>query len=249
MVEGYQGYLQDPEIDLASSTVETYMNALVAQFNRAVRERVIRESPCVGIKRVRADETAIKSLSVEEVERLKKTKILGEDAKTNSTGLGPEIKRAFLFCCRTGLRWSDVRRLTYGKIRSRQVEMSQQKTGKPVYVPVNDEAWGLISPGDRIPANDERVFPILQTDTDPNSYYVGPWGVAAGIPFHLTFHASRHTFIRSLLDAGVDIATVQALAGHSKMETTARYARASDRQKVAALNSLETHTRERRVTK
>jgi len=231
MVEGFQDYLQGE--DLADSTVETYMNAVVAQFNRAVKSRVLRASPCLGIRRVRADESPPKSLTQAELSLLRKAAIMGED------GFGGEVKRAFLFACETGPRWGDVRALTYGKIRDRQIEVTQGKTGRPVYVPVNDTAWALIDPGKRIPAHDEKVFPLLKTETDPNSYYLGPWGELVGLPFTLTFHVSRHTFIRALLDAGVDIATVQALAGHNKMETTARYARASSQNKRDAVVAMD----------
>ena len=52
-------------------------------------------------------------------------------------------------------------------------------------------------------------------------------------------HTLRHSFATSLLDAGVDLKTVQELMGHSHIRTTERYLHSSDDKKFEAVNRLQ----------
>lgn len=92
----------------------------------------------------------------------------------------------------------------------------------PLFVPINK--GGRLDLGQRL--TPQAVLNLLAKR-----------GTAAHIPA-FSPHDLRRTFISDLLDRGADIATVQKLAGHAQVTTTARYDRRGDRAKRAAAELL-----------
>lgn len=67
------------------------------------------------------------------------------------------------------------------------------------------------------------------------------WGEAAGISKNLTFHVARHTFAVQGLEAGIDIAVLQKLLGHTLLSTTMIYAKVSKNLLQQAADKLNKH--------
>jgi len=62
---------------------------------------------------------------------------------------------------------------------------------------------------------------------------------AAGIKKAVTLHALRHSFATHLLERGTDIRIIQALLGHHKLDTTARYTRVATGMIAGMENPLD----------
>ena len=56
------------------------------------------------------------------------------------------------------------------------------------------------------------------------------------------FHDLRHTVATRLVEKGIDLVVVKEILGHSKIETTMRYAHAVPKRKMNAINVLNSYS-------
>lgn len=195
-------------------------------LKRAVDEDIIHKMPTDGVRCKTVEGLRKDILTNEEIQQLAKTPCQNEN-----------IKRAFLFCCSTGLRFVDVEALQYKDIdfSSKKMTIDQQKTGKPVIIDLNKTAQKMIGE----PQNpDDYVFE-LPTSNGSNKT-LKAWVKRAGIDKHITWHCARHSFAVNLLtsDARPDIKTVSSTLGHSSLKHTEKYTRVVDELKKQAVNAL-----------
>ena len=144
---------------LKDYSVLNYLGCLRNALNMAVREDVIADNPIMKLSaqdKVKAPESQREYLTVEEDQQLEAT-----DSPY------PHIKQAFLFACYTGLRCSDVRSITWGKIvkdgEKYRLHTVMFKTKRPFYIPLSKKAmqW-MPERGDK--TDDELDGLILHSD-------------------------------------------------------------------------------------
>ncbi len=154
----------------------------------------------------------------------------------------------------TGMRAGEVLRLRVKHIDSGQniIRVEQGKGKKDRLVMLSPELlvllreWWKVRPkrwDAGVPVGERLLFPggkpgePLTTHTLNNIFHAA--AKAAGIRKAVNLHSLRHSFATHLYDRGVDIRTIQALLGHDKLETTARYARVATGLITAVVSPLD----------
>lgn len=215
------------ESRLSINSKVSYFNKLRACINQAFEERIMPVNPMRGIEGFKQEEGTRMYLTIDEVRTLAATEC---DY--------PSVKAAFLFSCLTGLRRSDISRLTWGDVYQQgeftRIVFKQKKTGGQEYLDISKQAAELM--GERRRSN-ELVFDWFFTP-DATNHALAVWVAKAGIDKKITFHCGRHTFATMMLDLGTDIYTVSKLLGHRDLSTTQIYARVLDKNKQEAVQRI-----------
>lgn len=200
----------------------------------ALDKDIIAKNPCRGVS-IKKDYGQLKKeiLSQEEIVLL---------ANTHYEKENPDIHRAFIFCLYCGLRWCDVKELTYANVdySNKLLKFEQSKTkahsaASGVVIPLNDGLLHLIGQpkdGNR----NQIIFPLPSHTMCLKA--LRHWVARAGIQKHITWHCARHSCGTNLLSNGANIKTVASILGHSGLAHTEKYTRAVDSLKQAAIDSM-----------
>ena len=213
---------------ISRNTAVSYFNKLKTTLKKAYKEDLLKSDLNAKVSSIKPAETKREFLTLEELQTLYST-----DCAL------PVLKQAALFSALTGLRFSDIEKLTWSEVQHSQAEgyylqFRQQKTQGVELLPISEEAVMLL--GER-GAPDTLVFEDLAYSAQNNTL-LRDWVKAAGITKYITFHCFRHTYATLQLSHGTDIYTVSKLLGHRELKTTQLYAKVIDRSKREAANRI-----------
>ncbi len=145
-----------------------------------------------------------------------------------------ECLRKFLFSCYTGIRISDSALISSSQIQDGVIKMKMKKGerfGKEIKVPLPKYAKELI---------EGRRGLIFQHYADKTvNAALKVIAAHAGIKKNLSFHVSRDTFGTLFIELGGDIASLQELMGHSKIQTTMIYIKMSEQRKEKLMMNFD----------
>ncbi len=209
-----------------NATLARHQAVLRGLFSLAVKYDYIDSNPLSGTQTYRIDEKPFRPLTKAEEGRLLAASEL-------------PLRRIITVALYCGLRKSELLDLTWENIDFEEnvINIVQPKTGKTKIVPMN-----------------ELVVRTLQEFPDNRQGYIFDWARGDNKKFDrifhravkraripkITFHSLRHNFCSRLARLGVDVKTIQSLAGHNDVRTTLKYIHSSPEVKRSAVNALLT---------
>ena len=214
---------------LSKNSCVSYFNKVKAALKEAAKDGIILRNPAEDVDGIKEAETKREFLTLEEL----------KSAATAYCEI-EVLKNAFIFSALTGLRFSDIEKLTWGEIQyskenGNYIRFKQKKTKGQETLPIAEDTLKYM--GERKEGN-EKVFKDL-TYSDFNNAKLREWMIRAKVEKHITFHCARHTYATLQLTLGTDIYTVSKLLGHKSLKTTEVYAKIIDEKKIEAANRIK----------
>lgn len=208
--------------NLSVNTIAKHMSQFRALVNEAIKQGCmhtgINPFSKYKIKTVPSKHTFLLPSEIDKLEHLN----LSASTKSLQHSLD-----AFLFCCYTGLRYSDFTHLTAKNLVKLdrknswlvfQSVKTRVETRIPLYLLFQGKALGILQ---KYRPHIEAFFQ-LKSNSNINKDLV-KLGRMAGIEKHFSFHTARHTNATLLIYNGAQITTVQKLLGHRSIKTTQGY--------------------------
>ena len=215
-------FLKDFEVHLKEkgnsvNTVAKHMRQLRTLVNEAINQGYIPSDAYPFRKyKIKQEKGRKEFLTPDELKRLEN---LDVDKKLR------HVLDAFLFCCYTGLRFSDFCQLSpanFIKVNGKRwLHFTSIKTGVELRLPLH-----LLFEGKALAVLERYDIVTDFAKIGPNSEankYLAQLAALARIRKHITYHTARHTCATLLVHQGVPITTVQKLLGHTSVRTTEVY--------------------------
>lgn len=232
-LDGFREFLikrngHNSEQTLKANYVAEVFTHLSIALNLAVKKGKLDRNPMLQYDMPSLTETERVYLTLEELRVLSRT-----ECKQ------PELKRAFMFSCLTGLRKSDLIQLQWKHVSIVEgfcrLTFSQWKTKGLMYLDINDQAASYLGEAG---SADDHVFDQRVLRSCFISKTLREWAASAGIDKPLTYHSSRHTFAVLMVTLDTDLYTISKLLGHSDVRTTQIYAKVMDKVRREAVSKI-----------
>ncbi len=226
-IKEFRSYLIET---VSNNTAHGYLNALKTVITSASKENLLSIQVLRDFENIPKTEVTKDYLTLEEIQLLSNTEFQNEYKGIDYT----EIKRAFLFACFTGLRYSDIENLSWDCIKGDILEIKVVKTKRMLTLPLNETARSLLF-RDRV-LEMGKVFKLPKYLACLN--YIKDLSKQAGVTKKVTFHTARHTFGTLSVRAGISSEVLKELMGHRDLTTTQIYYQIAGDTKKDAIAKL-----------
>lgn len=239
-ISSFDQYLQTKGYHV--NTIAKHMKHLKRHINVAINKEYMEVQKYAFRKyKIKSVENKHTHLSPDELNKLEKLDLTnGKYARLEKT------KDAFLFCCYTGMRYSDFVNLTPENIVKIQKDTwliyktikTRIEVRLPLYLLFKGKSLEVLNKYQK----DLSDFFKLRDNSNVNKELV-ILSKLAGVNKKISFHTARHTNATLLIYNGVNITTVQKLLGHKSVKTTQVYTNVMDMTIVRDLEKAKSTKR------
>lgn len=147
-----------------------------------------------------------------------------------------QVKDIFIFCCFTGLAYSDVKKLSSNNVvigidGGKWIKINRSKTDTRSNIPILPTAEAILVKYAEDSDNQKNHLLLPVLSNQKMNAYLKEIADLCKINKNLTFHLARHTFATTVtLSNGVPIESVSKMLGHKSLKTTQHYAKILDRK-------------------
>jgi site-specific recombinase XerD len=168
------------------------------------------------------------------------------------------VRDVFLFCCFTGLRYSDVVKLKRSDVKNGFIKVVTQKTVDGLVIELNKHSQAILDKYKDAVLPNDKALPVISNEKmnehlkrlgqvcgleEPTRvvYFKGnirheevypKWAL-------LTTHCGRRTFVVSALQLGIPVEVIMRWTGHSSFEAMKPYAKIVDEVKENSMSKFD----------
>lgn len=216
LMDGFKDYLIN-DAGLTGETPHNYFTRFKKILNNAKSQGYINKNP--------ADKIKFKKRSSSQ--NLKKLVLTNEELQilAQSKSNYPDLKKAFIFACYTGLGLIEIKNLKHVDIRNNKLSTNRSKSKEPVNLKIRESLLQYVGHS----SNEKgKLFDLTNDKGEPltnngANHRLEKWLSKVGIDKHITFYCARHTFATQLLLNGANLKTVAKAMGHTTVRSTEKY--------------------------
>ena len=143
------------------------------------------------------------------------------------------VRDIFVFCCLSGLAFTDIKHLRPGHITKDPngedwIRKPREKTNNMCHIPLLDIPALIAEKYKNNPICVQKNMVLPVPCNQRMNSYLKEIADLCGITKKLTTHVARHSFGTFLISADIPIESIAKMMGHSNIRTTQGYARITD---------------------
>ncbi len=200
---------------------------------------------------LQSSQTKVIYLTKEELKRVKNHDFSGNPALER-------VRDIYVFCCNTGLRYSDVYELKKQDIENGWIKIHTKKTKDSLQIPLNKTAKAILDKYSGVMKDKDKVLPVISIQKMNDALDIMAQECEINTPIEIIYykkgkrcsvtkskyelirtHTARKTFVCSELREGVTPTTVMKMTGHKNYHSMRPYIDVENPETQNAVNLID----------